>query len=90
VGIAAEGATVAIEVERLRELDPATVRRVLRAAARQIGVRVDFVDTTKLLGLVAAGTGVTGAKLQLSGGLRVERSARELRFFRPRSEPENS
>ena len=71
--------TVAIELERLRGLEPATVRRVLRAAAKQVGVRIDFHDTERLCEALTESSR-SGAKLQLSGGLRAERSPRELRL----------
>lgn len=77
---------VAIELDRLRALDPALRRRVLRAAARQLGARLSFDETSRLLALcgflvlptVAART---GASLHLSSQLRAERSHRELRLF---------
>lgn len=77
---------VAIELDRLRPLDPAFRRRVLRAAARQLGARLSFDETSRLLALcgflahptVAART---GAALHLSNQLRAERSHRELRLF---------
>jgi tRNA(Ile)-lysidine synthase len=78
---------VSIELDRLRALDPALRRRVLRAAARQLGARLSFDETSRLLALcgflpdptVAART---GASLHLSNGLRADRSPRELRLFR--------
>jgi tRNA(Ile)-lysidine synthase len=77
---------VSIELDRLRALDPALRRRVLRAAARQLGARLSFDETSRLLALcgflpsptVAART---GAALHLSNNLRAERSPRELRLF---------
>jgi tRNA(Ile)-lysidine synthase len=77
---------VAMELDRLRTLDPALRRRVLRAAARQLGARLSFDETSRLLALcgfltlptVAARTGAT---LHLSNQLRAERSHRELRLF---------
>jgi tRNA(Ile)-lysidine synthase len=78
--------SVAIELDRLRALDPALRRRVLRAAARQLGARLSFDETARLLALcgflphptVAARTGST---LHLSNNLRAERSPRELRLY---------
>ena len=78
---------VSIELDRLRPLDPALRRRVLRAAARQLGARLSFDETSRLLALcgfrndptVAART---GSNLHLSNNLRAERTARELRLFR--------
>jgi tRNA(Ile)-lysidine synthase len=77
---------VSIELDRLRALDPALRRRVLRAAARQLGARLSFDETSRLLALcgfrpdptVAART---GASLHLSNHLRADRSPRELRLF---------
>jgi tRNA(Ile)-lysidine synthase len=83
------GGSVAIEVERLRALDPAMRRRILRAAARRLGCRLDFDDTERLLavaglsgaapGYVKAGRGLS--RVELAGGLRAERSPRELRLY---------
>jgi tRNA(Ile)-lysidine synthase len=80
-------ASISIELDRLRTLDPALRRRVLRAAARQLGARLTFDETARLLALcgfridptVAART---GSNLHLSNNLRAERSPRELRLFR--------
>lgn len=78
-------ASVALELERLRTLDPALRRRVLRAAARQLGVRLSFDETSRLLALCGFLTLRTvaskpSATLQLAGNLHAERSARELRL----------
>jgi len=83
---------VAIELDRLKALDPALRRRVIRAAARQLGARLSFDETARILALcgfrpyppVGAPTVAarTGATLTLANGLRAERSARELRLFR--------
>lgn len=84
---AGEPRSVSIELERLRPLDPALRRRVLRAAARTLGVRLTFDETTRLLALagfspsgVSAGAPRTGARLDLAPGLKAERSPRELRL----------
>jgi tRNA(Ile)-lysidine synthase len=82
--------SVSIEVERLRALDPALRRRVLRAAARQLGSRISFDDTTRLLALAGFATlptvaARTGAAVHLAGGLRADRSSRELRLSRESS-----
>jgi tRNA(Ile)-lysidine synthase len=87
VSTAAGDASVALEIERLRGLDPALRRRVVRGAARTLGVRLGFDDTARLLALAGFGEDATaaarpGAGLHLPGGLRAERSARELRLFR--------
>jgi tRNA(Ile)-lysidine synthase len=65
---------------------------VLRAAARHLGVRLTFDETSRLLALAAvvpasqaAGPMVsarTGLALHLSGQLRAERSAREICLYR--------
>lgn len=77
--------SIAIELDRLRPLDPALRRRVLRAAARQLGFRLSFDDTTRLLALAGFATLPTvaarsGASVHLAKGLRAQRSARELRL----------
>ena len=80
---------IAIELDRLRTLDPALRRRVVRAAARQLGSRLTFEETGRLLTLAGFSPQVapdptvpakTGGKLQLSQGLLAERSLRELRL----------
>jgi tRNA(Ile)-lysidine synthase len=83
---------VSIELDRLRALDPALRRRVIRAAARQLGARLSFEETSRLLALcgfrpyppVGAPTVAarTGASLHLPNGLRADRSPRELRLHR--------
>jgi tRNA(Ile)-lysidine synthase len=80
----------AVEIERLRPLPAALQRRLLRAAARGLGCRLSADETAKLLGLAGLGDaagksrgqggGRIGARLELSHGLRVERTARELRL----------
>jgi tRNA(Ile)-lysidine synthase len=89
----AGGETVAVEIERLRGMDPALRRRVVRSAARQLGARLSFDETTRLLALAGFGVDATvsarpGSSLQLAGQLRAERSQRELRLYR--GEPANS
>ena len=49
-----EEQTVAIEHGRLRQLEPAVARRVLRAAARRLGARLSFEHTERLLAMVGA------------------------------------
>ncbi len=80
---------VAIELERLRALDPALRRRVLRAAARRLGVRLSFDDTSRLLTLAGLAPSEVpdqtvaskpGSTLRLAHGLLAERSVRELRL----------
>ncbi|HWE05840.1 MAG TPA: tRNA lysidine(34) synthetase TilS, partial [Rhizomicrobium sp.] len=76
----------AVEVERLRSMSPALRRRVLRTAVRSLGRRISADETAKLLALaglaeveppVAARPGV---RLELAGGLRAERTAREIQL----------
>jgi tRNA(Ile)-lysidine synthase len=86
VSTAPSDASISIELDRLRALDPALRRRVLRAAARQLGARLSFDETSRLLALcgfrsdptVAART---GSALHLSNRLQAQRSPRELRLF---------
>jgi tRNA(Ile)-lysidine synthase len=78
---------LAIEIDRLRTLDPALRRRVLRAAARQLGARLSFEETARLLALCGfqphpTVAPRTGAVLQLANNLRAERSPREIRLSR--------
>ena len=73
-----EEETVALEQLRLRELQPAVARRVVRAAARRVGARLSFEQTEQLLALVESRPG----KFQLPGGITVERSLREIRLTR--------
>ncbi|WP_213807177.1 tRNA lysidine(34) synthetase TilS [Granulicella sp. dw_53] len=87
VSTAPGASSVALELERLRTLDPALRRRVLRAAARQLGVRLSFDETARLLALcgfltLATVSAKPGATLQLSNQLLAERSPRELRLSR--------
>ena len=84
---AGETGSVAFEIERLRGFDPALRRRVVRAAARSLGARLSFDETSRLLALAGLVMDPTisarvGASLQLGGGLRAERSIRELRLVR--------
>ncbi len=78
---------ISIEIDRLRTLDPALRRRVLRAAARQLGARLTFDETARLLALCGFQTIPTvssrpGSTLHLANNLRAERSPRELRLYR--------
>ncbi len=81
--------SLSIELERLKPLDPALRRRVLRAAARQLGARLSFDETTRLLTLAGhPPSGLPdptiparpGTKLKLSQSLQAERTPRELRL----------
>jgi len=82
----------AIEIERLRPLEMATRRRILRAAVKRMGLSVSASDTLRLLRIcgLAPKTSIpdgtvsakVGSKLSLGSGLQAERSARELRLTR--------
>jgi tRNA(Ile)-lysidine synthase len=90
---------ISIEIDRLRALDPALRRRVLRAAARQLGARLTFDETARLLALAGLPAVLspqdpnvsarTGSTLHLSGQLRAERTAREIRIYRIAQTPSN-
>jgi hypothetical protein len=78
-----------MELARLREMSVAMRRRVVRAAAESIGGTLNFAATEAVLalcgfenkGVTAPRQGGKGA-LHLEGGLRAERSVRELRLSR--------
>jgi tRNA(Ile)-lysidine synthase len=72
------GDGLALDVIRISALHPALQRRLLRFAAEQLGVALDFPATEALCTLALAGH--AGQKLQLAQGLRAERTARELRL----------
>ncbi len=83
--------TWAIEIARLAAMPAALRRRLVRAAAKSCGARLSAAETGKVLALAGLGegsgqrlkiSGRSGSRLELAGGLRVERSARELRFWR--------
>jgi tRNA(Ile)-lysidine synthase len=87
VGTGVGEAACAVEIARLAAMAPALRRRVVRAVARQVGVGLGAEETAKVLALAGFGgyagvLGKIGSRLELHGGLRVERSARELRFWR--------
>ena len=75
---------LAIDTTRLAALVPAVQRRLLRHAAGQLGTGLDRLgldfDSTEVLRGLALG-GKAGQKLELAGGLRAERTPRELRLF---------
>ena len=85
---APDAAEFAIEIERLKASPPALRRRILRATARQLGVQLSFAETARLLALAGLSGAMPtvpskpGGSLTLSGGLRAERSVRELRLSR--------
>jgi tRNA(Ile)-lysidine synthase len=82
VSTAHGSAELAIEIARLKDLDPSLRRRVLRAAAEQAGATLDFDATDRLLALVESGAqkSMKRGRLELNGGVLAERTARELRF----------
>lgn len=71
--------SVGIELERLRELAPAVRRRVLRAAAQQLGCELNFEQTDRLMNLCDP---TASRRQELTAELRAERTARELRLVR--------
>lgn len=76
-------AMVAIDLDHLRRLHPAVQRRVLRAAARQMGARLNFDHTEALMELHRASGRPGGHRqVQLPGQVLAERTPRELRFLR--------
>ncbi|HEY5057004.1 MAG TPA: tRNA lysidine(34) synthetase TilS, partial [Acidobacteriaceae bacterium] len=88
--------SISLELDRLRTLDPALRRRVVRAAARSLGVRLSFDSTDRLLtlaglapeadltfeSLTSAAKPRPSASLHLPTGLRAQRTARELQLSR--------
>ena len=71
--------SVGMELEKLHALAPALRRRVLRAAARQLGCALNFEQTERLMALCDP----EGARRQqLTADLRAERTPRELRLAR--------
>jgi tRNA(Ile)-lysidine synthase len=97
VGTGVGEASNAVEIARLAAMPAALRRRVVRAmvralfgeseAASGLGYVLSSEETAKVLALAGFGgyagvTGRIGSKLEMHGGLRVERSARELRFWR--------
>jgi tRNA(Ile)-lysidine synthase len=93
VSTAVGNASYAVEIARLAALPAALRRRVVRAAVRALYTQGEAAsglsseETAKVLALAGFGgyarvKGKIGSRLELHGGLRVERSARELRFWR--------
>lgn len=81
-----------IEIARLVSMPAALRRRIVRAAVRALypasecSSRLTSDETARVLALGGFGgySGITariGSRLELHGGIRVERSARELRFW---------
>lgn len=83
--------SIGFELERLRQLDLPTRRRLLRAAAERLGRRLSSAETLRILllaGLAPADAALDptvpskpNSRIDLQGGLRVERSVRELRLL---------
>ena len=93
VGTGVGEAQNAVEIARLAAMPAALRRRVVRAMVRALyaegeaGLGMSSEETAKVLALAGFGgyarvTGKIGSRLELRGGVRVERSARELRFWR--------
>jgi tRNA(Ile)-lysidine synthase len=75
---------VAMELERIRAMHPALQRRVLRAAAGQVGAALTFDQTEALRTLAGAsesGRGKPG-RVELGAGLTAYRTVRELQICR--------
>jgi tRNA(Ile)-lysidine synthase len=83
-GRAAVDNEVALDVTRLAALATALQRRLLRHAAKQLGAALDFEATEELRAMAL--TGRAGQKLELAGGLRAERTPREVRLKLDRAE----
>jgi|GEM_PF-387482 len=73
---ASEG--VALEIGQLAAQPVAMQRRILRFVTERLGAALDFVGTEALRELALTGT--AGQRCELAGGLRAERSHRELRL----------
>lgn len=92
VGTSPGEQSLAFELERLRSLDMPVRRRLLRAAAARLGTTVGYAETLRILllaGLAPADAvpdptvpSKPNSRLDLQGGLRVERSVRELRLLK--------
>ncbi len=72
-------ASVGMEVQKLQSLHPALRRRVLRAAAEQLGCALNFDQTELLLAMCG---NKAGRREMLNVRLRAERTPRELRLIR--------
>lgn len=71
---------VALDIARLKAEPVALQRRLLRFAAAQLESALDYGATEALLNL--GQTGKAGQKLELAGGLRADRTHREIRLTR--------
>jgi tRNA(Ile)-lysidine synthase len=79
-----EEETISVEAARLLALHPAVGRRVMRAAARRLGARLNFDQTEQLIAMAKPGA----RKLELPGSIVVERSLREIRISHKGSQPD--
>jgi len=79
---------LALDITRLASLAPALQRRLLRHAASQLGVALDFAATESLRSLALGGR--AGQKLELPSGFRGERTPREVRLFAHAESPSES
>jgi tRNA(Ile)-lysidine synthase len=75
-----EAEAVALDRTRLAVLAVAVQRRLLRRALRELGGTADFAGIEALRRLALEGA--AGEKLELAGGLRAERTPRELQLRR--------
>ncbi len=87
VSTAVGESSCAVEIARLAAMPAALRRRVVRGTAATVGSRLSSEETAKVMALAGFGgyagvLGKIGSRLELHAGLRVERSARELRFWR--------
>jgi tRNA(Ile)-lysidine synthase len=71
---------VALDIARLTAEPVALQRRLLRFAAAQLESALDYAATEALRSLTL--TGRAGQKLELAGGLRADRTHREIRLIR--------
>ena len=92
VSTAPDAQTVAFDLARLKLLDMAARRRLLRFAADRLGVALNSAETARVLQLAGLAPVESlpdptvpsrpNSRLQLRDGLRAERSVRELRLSR--------
>ncbi len=81
-----EEASIALEIERLPR-SIAVRRRLLRAAARQLGATLNFEQTERVVAMLGPGA---SRRQTLTASLRAERSPRELRLIWSGAKPEKS
>ncbi len=85
VAAAAQGRSLSLDVVRLTTFSVAVQRRVLRAAALQLGHRLEFDAVARLLDMLEE---KPGSRTQIAHTLQAERTARELRLTECFSKPE--